>query len=116
MSNFQVNQIGDDIIKEIESFAKTKDMSFDDFLIFLMNVNFYKKKNPNYDDKGIYHPMIIGNHVVKIIGTRYYSLKARPKLVTDTPEALIDMANIDEANIDKTNESNYITIFSFNDN
>lgn len=115
------NQIGgdikDDIKQKIEAFAKEKNMSFAEFLIFLMNVNFKKKNDLNYDDKGINNPMIIDNYVVKIIGSRYYSLKARPKLEADTPETLIAMVKLvtdtPEALINEANESNYITVFSF---
>jgi hypothetical protein len=108
------NQIGGDPTGDITAFAKEKKMSLDDFHTFIINVNYYKKKNPKYDNKGINNPMIIGNYVVRAIGHRTgLSLQARPKVDTDTTEALITMANVtDDVYIDKENNSKYVNIHS----
>ena len=111
------NQIGGDPISDILEFAREKNMTVDEFHKFIINVNYYKKKIPDYDDKGIHNPMIIGNYVVKAIGHRgQLNLEARPKLETDTSEAMMAMANVsDTVYIDKENASKYVVVNSIFD-
>ena len=87
-------------------------MSLTVFHDFLITVNYRKKLNPGYDDKGIHNPMIIGNYIVRAIGHRTnVELQVRPKEETDTPEALIKMADVtDNVYIDKENDSKYVAI------
>jgi hypothetical protein len=105
-------QIGGDGKSDVTAFAKEKGMSYTQFHEFLMNVNYYKKQNPAYDNKGLHNPMIIGNYVVRAIGHRSnLELQVRPKEATDTPEALIKMADVtDNVYIDKENHSKYVAI------
>ena len=111
------NQIGGDGKADVTDFAKEKGMSLTEFHKFLMNVKYYKTKNSSYDDKGIHNPMIIGNYVVRAIGHRTeLNLQVRPKEATDTPEALIAMADVkDDVYIDKENHSKYVTINNISD-
>jgi hypothetical protein len=89
------NQIGGDGKADVTAFAAEKGMSLNDFHTFLMNVNYYKNKNPAYDNKGCHNPMIIGNYVVRAIGHRSdLELQVRPKEATDTPDAVIKMADV----------------------
>jgi hypothetical protein len=106
------NQIGGDAKSDVTAFAKEKGMSLNDFHTFLMNIDYYKKKDPKYDDKGLHNPMIIGNYVVRAIGHRTdLELQVRPKEESDTPEALISMADVtDNVYIDKENHSKYVAI------
>ena len=62
--------------------------------------------------------MIIGNYVVRAIGHRSeIKLQVRPNEATDTPEALIAMANVtDNVYIDNENESKYVTINRLSEN
>jgi hypothetical protein len=111
------NQIGGDGKEDVTAFAKEKGMSLNDFHEFLISVNYHKKQNPSYDDKGLHNPMVIGNYVVLAIGHRTeLNLQVRPKEATDTPEALIAMANVeDNVYIDKENHSKYVTINHLSD-
>ena len=112
------NQIGGDPTSDITAFAKNiKGMSLEELHLFMMNVNYYKKNNTTYNDKGINNPMIIGNYVVRAVGHRTdLQLQARPKMKTDTPEALIAMANVtDNIYIDDKNTSKYISIHHLSD-
>jgi hypothetical protein len=111
------NQIGGDGKADVTAFAKEKDMSLTEFHEFLINVNYRKKQNPSYDDKSLHNPMIIGNYVVRAIGHRTeLNLEVRPKEATDTPEALIAMANVeDNVYIDKENHSKYVIINHLSD-
>ena len=111
------NQIGGDGKADVTAFAKEKSMSLTEFHEFLINVNYYKKQNSAYDDKGIHNPMIIGNYIVRAIGHRTdLELQVRPKEETDTPEALIKMTDVtDNVYIDKENHSKYVSINHLSD-
>ena len=114
------NQIGGDGKADVTAFAGEKGMSLTEFHNFLINVSYYKKNKSAYDDKGIHNPMIIGNYVVRSIGGRSghtgidYSLQVRPKEKTDTPEALIRMADVpNDVFIDNNHDSKYIGIHRY---
>jgi hypothetical protein len=111
------NQIGGGAKEDVTAFAKEKGMSLVEFHEFLIAVNYYKKQNSKYDDKGIHNPMIIGDYVVRAIGHRTdLVLQARPKVATDTPEALLAMSDVtDNVYIDKENDSKYVTINHLSD-
>ena len=111
------NQIGGDGKADVTAFAKEKSMSLTEFHKFLINVNYYKKQNSAYDNKGIHNPMIIGNYIVRAIGHRSdLVLQVKPKEETDTPEALIKMADVtDNVYIDKENHSKYVAINHLSD-
>ena len=111
------NLIGGDAKSDVTAFAKEKGMSLVEFHEFLINVNYHKKQNSKYDDKGLHNPMIIGDYVVRAIGHRTdLVLQTRPKVATDTPEALLAMADVkDNVYIDKENHDIYVTINHLSD-
>jgi len=116
MTDHTVNDIYIDARNTFDKFAAEKGMSSNDAFSYILNVNYYKKKDPAYDTKGMSNPMIIGNYVYKNVGHRDYYLQARKKLETDTPDALIKMADVtDDVYIDQENNKSYCTIMSFND-
>ena len=109
------NQFTINALSDITAFAREKRMSLEEFHEFLMKPD--KNRNPKYDYKEIHNPMIIGKYVVRAVGHRAdLYLEARPILETDTPEALIAMANVtDNVYIDMENTSKYVVINRLSD-
>jgi len=101
----------------VTSFANSKGMTLQEFHEFLMNVNFYKEKNPEYDTKGLHNPMIIGNYVVRAVGHRTnLLLQVRKKLESYTSKEMEAMADVSNDNyMDKNNRDKYTTIDMLSD-
>ena len=89
--------------------------SLENFIKFMINVNYNLKYESDYDNKGINNPMIIETYVVRVIGNRHYLyLDCRPRLLTDTMEALIVKANVSSSVlIDNENDKNYVRLFEY---
>jgi hypothetical protein len=92
-------------------------MSLQEFHEFLMNVNYYKEKNSEYDTKGLHNPMIIGNYVVRAVGHRSnLLLQVRKKLESDTHKEMESMADkTNDVYMDKKNGDIYTTIDMLSD-
>ena len=93
-------------------------MTLQEFHEFLMNVNYYKRKNSEYDTKGLHNPMIIGNYVVRAVGHRTnLLLQVRKKLESDTRMEMEAMADdvSDDNYMDKNNRDKYTTIDMLSD-
>ena len=76
-------------------------------------------KDTAFDTKGMSNPMVItSSHgeefVIRAYGCRTFHLQIRPKLDTDTSEAISDMAN-EKNYVDDSNRRLYKTVMSFCD-
>lgn len=111
-----MNKYGENFIIDAKyafnSLAEKKEISSYDLHLFIMNVNYNKKINLNYNDEGIKNPMIIDNFVFRTINCLYYHhLQARPKLVSDTLETLETFIITNGSDfIDSEHDSSYVTI------
>jgi hypothetical protein len=74
---------------------KDKFETFEDGFMFLLNLNYYKKKakaeNTVYDDKGLTNPFIVDNYVFIVNGCRSYHLYVGVKKDDDTVESLSEI-------------------------
>ena len=106
----------EDAMLTFDNYAKEHNINNYDLFQDILSVNYYLKKSPGYNSKGLSNPMIIGNFVFRCIGHRDYYLEARPKTDMDTPEALKQMADVeDDVYIDKDNKDKYVEIMRISD-
>ena len=79
-----------DIFKNF--FQSNHKMDINTALQFLLNLDYYKR-NPDFDDKGLTNPIIIGDYVFRVWGIRSYSIYVRPKTDCDTSESIAKEAD-----------------------
>lgn len=100
------------------AFARTKGMSLENVHLHMLNLDYNKRRNPNYDTKGFSNPMMLDNFVFRAIGHRASALQARYKLNSDDNDAMDRMAEQgkdENTLIDRENNDKYVAIFSHYD-
>jgi hypothetical protein len=87
MNNLTTSKINEEL-DIFENYMNDKFLNLFEAFIFLLNLNYNKKSNKNYDDKGLSNPIIIDKYVYKASGTRSYCLYVRLKEESDTNDTI----------------------------
>jgi hypothetical protein len=93
-------------------FKFNHDMDINQALQFLLNLDYYKR-NPDFHDKGLTNPIIIGNYVFRVWGIRSYSIYVRPKTDCDTPESIAEEADVSSTSFSMSQLAEYESIYHF---
>lgn len=99
-----------DIFKQY--FQDEKKMTVEEAFKFLLELKYNKKKDKSYDDKGLTNPIIIGDYVYRVGGTRSYSIYYRPKLGSETVESIANEADDSKSSFSMSDLPQYKAIYT----